>query len=193
MVRAVSLVTVAFLALAHSGLASAQITTGASASTPAPAAGHIRQGPPPAQPLPPVPSSVSRMRFEPRPEIPPVSRPGIVPFGLRGGSFVFAPVWPYAEVTLYQTGGPQPPLAVPSDSALRGGVQLDVQPWRAQVYVDGTYAGLVEEFTGYYRHLEVAAGPHVITILAPNYEPLILNVMVPPGDTITYRGNLSTH
>jgi len=72
-----------------------------------------------------------------------------------------------------------------------GGVQLDVQPWRAQVYVDGVAAGSVEEFTGYYHHLEVNAGPHAIVIVAPDYEPLILDVFVSPGQVATYRGTLT--
>jgi hypothetical protein len=73
-----------------------------------------------------------------------------------------------------------------------GGVQLDVQPWRASVFVDGVYAGRVEDFKGYYRHLEVVAGPHQITIVEPGYLPLVFDVMVVPGRTTTFRGTLST-
>jgi hypothetical protein len=72
-----------------------------------------------------------------------------------------------------------------------GGVQLDVQPWRAQVYVDGTYVGAVRDFTGYYHHLEVSAGPHVIAIVEPDYEPLVLDLFVSPGRVTTYHGTLS--
>jgi len=75
--------------------------------------------------------------------------------------------------------------------AAPGGVQLDVQPWRAQVYVDGTYVGVVRDFTGYYHHLEVSAGPHVIVIVTPDYEPLVLDLFVSPGRVTTYRGTLS--
>lgn len=80
--------------------------------------------------------------------------------------------------------------ALPS-SAAPGGVQLDVQPWRAQVYVDGTYVGVVRDFTGYYHHLEVGAGPHVIAIVTPDYEPLVLELFVSPGRVTTYHGTLS--
>jgi hypothetical protein len=84
------------------------------------------------------------------------------------------------------------PLAFPLPSdAPPGGVQLDVQPWRAQVYVDGAYVGLVLDFTGYYHHLAVSAGPHVIAIVTPDYEPLILDMFVSPGRVTTYRGTLS--
>jgi hypothetical protein len=72
-----------------------------------------------------------------------------------------------------------------------GGVQLDVQPWRAQVYVDGAYAGVVDDFKGYYHHLEISAGPHVIMIVMPGYDPLIVDTLISPGQVITYRGTLS--
>jgi hypothetical protein len=71
-----------------------------------------------------------------------------------------------------------------------GGVQLDVQPWRAQVYVDGAYAGEVQEFSGYYRHLPLTIGAHVVTIVADGYVPLVLEVFISPGQTLTYRGSL---
>jgi hypothetical protein len=87
-------------------------------------------------------------------------------------------------------GNGQLSYALPS-SAAPGGVQLDVQPWRAQVYVDGTYVGVVRDFTGYYHHLEVGAGPHVIAIVTPDYEPLVFDLFVSPGRVTTYHGTLS--
>ncbi len=75
--------------------------------------------------------------------------------------------------------------------AAAGGLQLDVQPWRAQVYVDGAHAGLVGDFTGYYHHLDLIAGSHLIAIVKPDYQPLIIDVMILPGHTTTYRGELT--
>jgi hypothetical protein len=86
--------------------------------------------------------------------------------------------------------GAQLPYRLPSNVAI-GGVQLDVQPWRAQVYVDDAYVGLVDDFKGYYRHLEISAGPHVIMIVMPDYEPLIVDTLVSPGQVTTYRGTLN--
>jgi hypothetical protein len=77
------------------------------------------------------------------------------------------------------------------EGAPTGGVQLDVDPRSAQVYVDGTEAGVISEFSGYYNHLELVAGPHLVTILAPDYEPLTLPVLVTPGRTLTYRATLT--
>ena len=91
-----------------------------------------------------------------------------------GGHVMFVPVW-------------IPPL----EGAPTGGVQLDVDPRGAQVYVDGKLVGLIREFSGYYKHLEIAAGPHIVTIIAPDYDPLIVPVLVSPGRTMTFRGTLT--
>lgn len=80
--------------------------------------------------------------------------------------------------------------ALPADTPV-GGVQLDIQPWRAQVYLDGVLVGRVEDFKGYYHHLDVAAGQHQLVILEPGFQPLILDIVVPAGRTSTYRGTLS--
>jgi hypothetical protein len=83
------------------------------------------------------------------------------------------------------------PAAPPLQQRPVGGVQLDVEPRRALVYVDGWYVGIVEDFSGYYRHLETGAGWHIIEIVAPDYEPLIFDVAVSPGRTTTYRSSLN--
>jgi hypothetical protein len=86
----------------------------------------------------------------------------------------------------FTTLAPPPIIA----GAPTGGVQLDVLPWTAQVYVDGAPAGRVEQFRGYYHHLELPAGPHAIAIVADGYEPHVFTVVVVPGKTITYRASL---
>jgi len=72
-----------------------------------------------------------------------------------------------------------------------GGLQLDVEPRKALVYVDGWYMGVVDSFSGYFHHLDLAAGPHVIELLAADYEPLSVEILVIPGRTTTYRGSLN--
>jgi hypothetical protein len=83
------------------------------------------------------------------------------------------------------------PVLSPVDQAPIGGLQVDVEPRRALVYVDGWYVGLVDEFSGYYRHLDIDAGWHTLEILAPDYEPLIVDVTVAPHRTTTFRGSLN--
>jgi len=83
-----------------------------------------------------------------------------------------------------------PPLYLPRQDPA-GGLQLDVEPRRAVVYVDGWYAGVVDAFSGYYRHLEIGADWHTLEIVAPDYEPLVVDVMISPNRTTTYRSSLN--
>ena len=76
------------------------------------------------------------------------------------------------------------------EQGLSGGLQLDIEPRRALVYVDGWYVGIVDQFSGYYHHLDVAAGLHTIEVLATDYEPLAFDIAIAPGRTTTYRGSL---
>jgi hypothetical protein len=96
--------------------------------------------------------------------------------------------WGWNFVPTYVDGFGATPL--PAD-APAGGIQLDIQPWRSKVYLDGEYVGPVENFKGYYNHLAAPAGPHQIVIVEDGYEPLLLEVVIPPGRTTTYRGALS--
>jgi hypothetical protein len=82
------------------------------------------------------------------------------------------------------------PAVQPAQGRPLGGVQLALEPRRAQVFVDGMYAGLVDDFAGYYRHLPLPAGNHRIEVFAPGYQPLIFDVTVVPDRTITYRQSL---
>jgi hypothetical protein len=72
-----------------------------------------------------------------------------------------------------------------------GGLQLDVDPRQALVYANGWPMGVVESFSGYYQHLDLPAGPHLIEIVAPGYETLVVELTVTPGRTTTYRGTLN--
>ena len=103
--------------------------------------------------------------------------------------------YPYPGVTLgfwydypYPYGYPVPPgyvFAAPETAS--GSVRLDVSPKDAAVYVDGYYAGIVDDFKGVFRHLTLTAGPHSIEIRKPGFETLVVDVYVQPRQTITYR------
>jgi hypothetical protein len=72
-----------------------------------------------------------------------------------------------------------------------GGVRLKVSPRDAEVYVDGYYAGIVADFDGIWQQLRLDDGGHRIEIRKPGMAPLTFDVMVQPGRTITYRGDLT--
>src|SRR3954462_5812555 len=87
--------------------------------------------------------------------------------------------------------GPQRRV-VPSSAHSRpfGGLQIAFEPRNAEVYVDGDYVGLVDEFRGYYQHLDLPAGDHYVEVLANGYLPWSWDVTIVPGRTITFRMSL---
>jgi hypothetical protein len=71
----------------------------------------------------------------------------------------------------YQWGypNPYPPYGGYRMAGPEASVRLDVKPRDAQVYVDGYYAGLVDEFDGALQRLHVLPGQHEIVIYKEGY------------------------
>ena len=72
-----------------------------------------------------------------------------------------------------------------------GEIRLRVTPRYAEVFVDGYFAGRVEDFDGYTQSLRLEEGPHTIEIVADGYETLVFNVRVTAGRKIDYRAELT--
>ncbi len=107
-------------------------------------------------------------------------------FGL--GYFYYDPFWdPYFGYPGY--GGPPIP-AYPGAGYPTGELRLQVHPEKAEVRIDGYYAGVVDDFDGMFQSLTLAEGTYQVEITAPGYEPLAFNVRVFPGRKVTYRGEL---
>ena len=79
--------------------------------------------------------------------------------------------------------------AAPSGTAT-GDLKLKVKPREAEVYVDGYFAGLVDNFDGLFQKLKIEPGAHRVEIRAEGYEPVTFEVRVIPGESITYKGEL---
>lgn len=71
-----------------------------------------------------------------------------------------------------------------------GGLRIDLPQHDAEVYVDGYFAGTVDDFDGAFQQANLEAGPHRIEVRAPGFESLAFDVRVEPGRTITYRGSM---
>jgi len=71
-----------------------------------------------------------------------------------------------------------------------GELRLQVRPRHAEVYVDGYYAGRVDEFDGFFQGLRIEEGPHVIEIVARGYQTLVFNVRIIAGRKLDYKANL---
>jgi len=68
-----------------------------------------------------------------------------------------------------------------------GGVRLVVPQRNAEVYVDGYYAGVVNDFDGTFQQVNLEPGPHRIEVRGQGAAPLSFDVNVQPGRTVTYR------
>ena len=85
-----------------------------------------------------------------------------------------------------QGGDPERFVQIP------GSLRLDVKPKEAEVYADGYYAGIADDFTGSVQRLVLAPGRHHIELRAKGYESVEFDVKVEPGQTVDYRRNLSS-
>jgi hypothetical protein len=94
-------------------------------------------------------------------------------------------LWPYAVV-----GYHQPPPRVRQPIVERGGLRFDTLPGNAQIFVDGSYVGIVEDYRGG-RALDLSAGLHRISLRAPDYEPLDFDVRIIANQTVRYRGDMT--
>ena len=71
-----------------------------------------------------------------------------------------------------------------------GGIRLRIRPRDAQVFVDGHYAGLVDDFDGTFQQLRLEPGGHQVEIRMPGFEDFEMDVQVQPGRTITVHEDL---
>ena len=71
-----------------------------------------------------------------------------------------------------------------------GKLRLDIDQRDAEVYIDGYFAGVVDDFDGRLQGLRLEPGNYQVEIALPGFEPLEFDVHVSPGRTTTYRGSL---
>ncbi|MEO7158434.1 MAG: PEGA domain-containing protein [Vicinamibacterales bacterium] len=116
---------------------------------------------------------------------------GLSHFGVAVGSPYYAyggyGNYGYGYPSSYGPGAYSPWQASGNDI---GGVRLKLRPRDAQVFVDGYYAGLVDDFDGSFQSLRLESGGHKIEIHMPGFEDLELDVHVQPGRTITLSEDL---
>ena len=119
---------------------------------------------------------------------------GYAPWSVIAGSVGFANFGVYGSIgpsygygyPYYAHGGHYPY----SPGYDYGGVRLRIRPRDAQVFVDGHYAGLVDDFDGTFQQLRLEQGGHKIEIRMPGFEDLDMDIHVQPGRTITLHEDL---
>lgn len=68
-----------------------------------------------------------------------------------------------------------------------GGVRIQGAPPDAEVFADGYYVGIVDDFDGAFQRLELTPGAHSIEIRAAGMPPIAFDVNIQPGRTITFH------
>ena len=71
-----------------------------------------------------------------------------------------------------------------------GSLRLKLKPRDAQVFIDGFYVGVVDSYDGAFQKLNVEKGGHRVELKAEGYEPLSFDVLITPGETVTYKGEM---
>ncbi len=66
-------------------------------------------------------------------------------------------------------------------------VRVEVKPKEAEVYVDGYYAGIVDDFDGTFQRLRVEPGDHVIQLYLDGFRPVTQKVYLSQDNTFRIK------
>jgi len=106
--------------------------------------------------------------------------------GFYGGWAYYDPFWgSYAWGAPYEYGG----YVVPSVAV--GHLRIEATPKDAQVFVDGNYAGVVDNYDGHFQHLDLPPGGHHIELKAQGFTTDAFDIYIQPNHTTDYKGKLS--
>ena len=72
----------------------------------------------------------------------------------------------------------------------KGVLHFNVRPHDAEVYVDGGRVGKADQFEGLLHRLRLETGVHRVELRATGYQPLVVDVRIQAGESITYHGIL---
>ena len=121
-------------------------------------------------------------------------------YGFGLGYYAYDPFWfdpyydPYYSGSYggggYYGGGGGYSYQGSNASRDTGGLRLKLKPREAKVYIDGYFVGTVDSFDGLFQKLGLEGGGHRVVIRADGYEPLEFEVLITPGESVTYKGEL---
>ena len=72
----------------------------------------------------------------------------------------------------------------------RAEVRVLVTPKEAAVYIDGYYAGVVDDFDGFFQRLPMTPGPHEIAVYLAGYRTLRQQLYLGPNSTYSLRSTM---
>jgi hypothetical protein len=117
-------------------------------------------------------------------------------YGFGIGYYAYDPFWfdPYFDPYYgggYYGGGGAGGYGYSRAYRDTGSLRLKLKPRDAKVYIDGYFVGVVDSFDGLFQKLAVDAGGHRVEVRADGFEPLQFEVLITPGETVTYKGELT--
>ena len=114
-----------------------------------------------------------------------VVRPVVVVGGFYADPFWYDPWYGYYG---YQYPFGPPPFRYPYYAYDPGAsIRLEVRPKEAEVYVDGYYAGVVDDFDGMFQRLNVEPGEHEIALYLDGYRSVKQRVYTTPRHTFKLK------
>ena len=71
-----------------------------------------------------------------------------------------------------------------------GSIRLQVSPRQAEVFVDGYFAGTVDDFDGVFQRLNIQPGEHEIQVYLAGYRPFTQRFYLQPGKSFNIKHDL---
>src|SRR5260221_5742038 len=136
--------------------------------------------PPPVSTLPVPPRDLYQHLTPP----PPVMIPTVV------YAFVYGPSMNVGSTYFVGTRMVSTPAVPPALRIAQGGLRFESSPGSAQVYVDGRYVGVIDDFGLSGRALDLDEGVHRVELRGDGYATLSFDVCITANQTIRYRGDL---
>jgi hypothetical protein len=68
--------------------------------------------------------------------------------------------------------------------------RLDVKPRDAQVYLDGYFVGVVDQFDGVFQRLDLPTGEHEVTVYLKGHRPYRERTLFRPGESYHFKAIL---
>ena len=88
-------------------------------------------------------------------------------------------VYPYGAYRVYPFGARR-----------EADVRVEVTPKQTEVFVDGFYAGVADDFDGVFKRLHTTPGGHAITLRLEGYRTVTENIYVSPDSTFKLRDTM---
>jgi hypothetical protein len=104
--------------------------------------------------------------------------------------FGFGSGYLYGSVYTGRVYGYREPAPVYDSRRYYGDIRLQVTPRNASVYVDGYYAGIVDDFDGSSQRLALEVGPHKVEVAAEGGEAQVFDVYVDQEKTVELHADL---